>query len=302
MGKITVIGSLNMDIIVSVDRMPQKGETIHGNKVQYLPGGKGANQAVAVRRLGGDVQLFGKIGKDPFGDEICESLSQQGLPTETIFPMETATGIANITLLPDDNSIVVIPGANQNWDPENIAGLSEAIGTADVLMMQLEIPVAAVHQALKLAKQQGVQTILNPAPAKQLPVEMLRLADFITPNQTELETLTGRRITTDEELETMIQKWEADFGGRLIVTLGNRGAAYMEKGNLKVIPAPQIDHIRDTTGAGDCFNGALAYGIAEGWELSCSISFAVAAASLSVAKFGAQAGMPSFQDVLEWWG
>ncbi|SDM70219.1 ribokinase [Sediminibacillus halophilus] len=300
MGKIAVIGSLNMDIVISVERMPQKGETIHGNTVQYLPGGKGANQAVALQRLGGDVQLFGKIGKDPFGDEIRDSISRQGLSTDTIFPVETATGIANITLLPDDNSIVVIPGANQNWNADNIADFSEEIGAADVLVMQLEIPIDAVHQALKLAKQHRVPTILNPAPAKQLPEEMLRLADFITPNRTELETLTGRRITTDEELVNTIRKWEADFGGRLIVTLGNKGAAYAEKGELKIVPALEIDHVRDTTGAGDCFNGALAYGIGEGWELSRSIAFAVAAASLSVTKFGAQAGMPSLEEVMKW--
>ncbi|WP_110943257.1 ribokinase [Virgibacillus senegalensis] len=300
MGKIAVIGSLNMDIIVSVDRMPKKGETIHGKTVQYLPGGKGANQAVAVYKLGGDIQLYGKVGNDPFGKDVRESLSQQGLSTETIFTEETATGIANITLVPDDNSIVVIPGANQKWTPETIAGFSEEIVTADILLMQLEIPIDAVHEALKLAKQHGVPTILNPAPAIKLPADMLQLADFITPNQTELETLTGRRITTDEQLGSTIKQWEADYGGHLIVTLGSRGAAYSENGVLKIVPAPVVKNVRDTTGAGDCFNGALAYGLAEGWELPRSINFAVAAASLSVTKFGAQAGMPSFEEVMEW--
>ncbi|SDK35086.1 ribokinase [Sediminibacillus albus] len=297
MNKIAVIGSLNMDIVVSAERAPKTGETIHGQKVQYVTGGKGANQAVAVKKLGGNVQLYGMVGKDVFGQSILHQLSEFGISTESIGISQTETGVANIVHLPDDNSIIVIPGANGELDSGWLTAYESEIADADVLLMQLEIPVKTVDFAMNLAVRHGVKTILNPAPARQLPEHLLRLADFVTPNQTELETLLGIQITDNHSLAEAMQIWEKQYRNRLIVTLGEQGAAWLEHGELVIVPAARVPNVLDTTGAGDCFNAGLAYGISKDWHLAELIQFAVTAASLSVTKFGAQAGMPSCEEV-----
>ncbi|MRH44622.1 ribokinase [Aquibacillus halophilus] len=296
--KIVVIGSLNMDIIVAANKAPRLGETIHGEKVEYLPGGKGANQAVAIKKLGGEIDMIGVIGDDLFGKKILKQFSEFGLATNNIIEKENeSTGIANIVHLPTDNSIIVIPGANGHCTPEVIKDRESIISEADILLVQLEIPIETVEFALSIAKRHGAQTILNPAPAKKLSRDLLRLVDYITPNQTELQSLLGSDLNIENNLSSAFQQWESMHDSKLIVTLGDKGCAYSQDGSVKVIPAGNQDKIVDTTGAGDCFNGALAFGLAEEWSLQKALLFAVKAAGISISKMGAQEGMPYYHEI-----
>ncbi|WP_407270841.1 ribokinase [Radiobacillus sp. PE A8.2] len=297
--KIVVIGSLNMDIVISANRPPKIGETMFGDNVTYLSGGKGANQAVAVQKLGGNIDMIGVVGDDVFGKTILDKLNSYGLHT-TYIKQQTgvATGIANIVHLPEDNSIIVIPGANAHCSEELVAEMESVIAEADVLLLQLEIPQEAVFSALKIAKKHHVTTIVNPAPAKELSSEFLSLVDFITPNQTELESILGVTIESTHDLEQAFNKWNATYQSHLIVTLGAEGVAIWQDEKVKVIPAKRLGDVVDTTGAGDSFNAALAYGIAEAWPMEKTIQFATTVAGLAVTMFGAQEGMPTYQEVL----
>ncbi|MCT2534433.1 ribokinase [Aquibacillus koreensis] len=292
--KIVVIGSLNMDVIVSASRMPKTGETIHGEKVRYLPGGKGANQAVAIRKLGGDVTMIGAVGEDQFAQQILKQLEAYQLDTKLVSQIPgVATGIANIVHVPQDNSIIVIPGANGQCTPALLQDLEEVIASADFLLMQLEIPLETVTYALKMAKEHQVTTILNPAPAVSLSEEVMMLVDYITPNETELEVLLNEKAS----LEQAFTSWYQSYQTELIVTLGEKGCAYYDQGEVVTIPASKVADVTDTTGAGDAFNGAVAYGLAQDWEMAKIIAFAIQVSGLAVTKFGAQEGMPYKEEV-----
>lgn len=293
-----VLGSLNMDIIVSVDRTPEIGETIEGNNVTYLPGGKGANQAVGLQQLAGLVDMVGVVGDDMFGRKIIQQLSDYKVNTSHIdVNPSLPTGIANIVHLPWDNSIIIVPGANQNCSPHFLRKVEEVVAQADLLLMQLEIPTETVETALTIAKRNDVKTILNPAPAKQLSDDLLKLVDYITPNETELATLLGIRIETKKDLEAAFERWKARYSSELVVTLGEKGCAYWKDNHLHIAPSKQIGELVDTTGAGDAFNAAFAYGVTRGWDMERNINFAVTASGLAVTKFGAQAGMPTLKEV-----
>lgn len=256
--RIVVVGSLNMDIIVSAARFPDVGETISGQNVKYLPGGKGANQAVGARKLGVPTDLIGVVGNDLFGDKIINKLSDYQVNTEYIFKNEdTATGIANIIHLPTDNSIIIVPGANMHCTSLMIAELEQAIATADVLLLQLEIPVSTVQFALTIAKRNNVKTILNPAPAVQLPEELLHNAEYVTPNKGELEILLETKLDLENNLEEAFASWSARYSNHLIVTLGEKGCAYMNDGSVEIVPAKNFGPVVDTTGAGDSFNAEI---------------------------------------------
>lgn len=296
--KIVVVGSLNMDIVMSAERLPKIGETILGEKVVYLPGGKGANQAVCMARLQGDVTMVGAVGNDEFGRTLKAQMASNGVKTEFINVVDNVqTGIANIFHVNHDNCITVIPGANFEVTKERITKeVVQAIASADVLVVQLEIPLETVQYVLGIAKQHGVKTILNPAPAQFLSPELLSLVDYLTPNETEFELLAGEQFTTEEQLHSMMMKWEATYHHTLIVTLGERGCAILEDGELVITPPRKVTVV-DTTGAGDSFNGALAVGIAAGNSLKETVSFAVKVSALAVTKFGAQEGMPYYKDI-----
>ncbi|WP_186576784.1 ribokinase [Aquibacillus kalidii] len=296
--KIVVLGSLNMDIVVSTKRYPNIGETIHGENINYLPGGKGANQAVAVSKLTGEAFMLGVLGNDVFGDQIINSLSKKNLITENIKRTSSyPTGIASIVHLPEDNSIIVIPGANQQCTPEYVEEVKEVIINADVLLMQLEIPIKTVEYALSIAKQHQVATILNPAPATELNTNVLNNIEYVTPNESELASLLNREVKTDDQLRNAFLDWRQMYTSELIVTLGERGCAYWSDGELNIIPSRSLGSVVDTTGAGDSFNGALAYGIAENWSLEKTLNFAVTVSGLAVTRFGAQDGMPLLEEV-----
>ena len=297
MKKIVVIGSLNMDLVMNVERVPKVGETIKANNMNYFIGGKGANQAVAVSRLGNDVKLIGSIGNDTFGTKILKHLKEENIFVEGVRKDEFAfTGLATIFKTPEDNSIVVIPGANSFCDIDLIKTYKNQIKNADVLITQLEIPIETVTYALKIAKEYGVKTILNPAPAQKLSTEILDNVDFITPNETEFEVICENNFTGNERLEEEMVNWQKNNKSRLIVTRGKDGASYVDKEDVKTIKAMKVTAL-DTTGGGDTFNGAFAHCIANELTIEKSIKFAGVSASLSVTKLGAQSGMPTLEEV-----
>ncbi|MFD0710357.1 ribokinase [Paenibacillus sp. GCM10027626] len=295
---IVVVGSLNMDLVASAERMPEVGETISGTGFHTIPGGKGANQAVGCAKLGASVMMLGAVGDDFYGQAIVKQLEDHQIDTSELAVLPESTGIASIIHTPDDNCIVVVPGANGAFDVAQLASRQQYIEQAKVLVVQLEIGLPTVERAMEIAHAKGVTIILNPAPAAKLPVNMLKMAHYITPNETELEALSGQKIDDDAALEAVLRDWEASYGSKIIVTRGAAGCSYIGEGGLCTVPAPKVE-VRDTTGAGDAFNGALAFGLQNGWELARCVKFAVTASSLSVCKFGAQAGMPTLAEVEE---
>ncbi|MEH7251414.1 ribokinase [Neobacillus niacini] len=297
MKKIVVLGSLNMDMVLTTERLPVIGETIHGDHIHYMMGGKGSNQAVAASRMGISTSLIGCVGNDTFGEKILKHLSEEKLDISSVKSEKNIfTGIATVFKTKSDNAIVVIPGANECCDQRVVEENIEMINQADVLLTQLEIPMETVTFALKKAKEFGVQTIVNPAPYKELPTELFEFIDYITPNETEFESMVGRTIENPEHLEIEMLAWSKKYNVNLIVTRGSRGSSYIENGKVHTVPCIHVDVV-DTTGAGDTFNGILAYAIAEEMKLQEAIMMAGAGASLSTTALGAQSGMPSIEEL-----
>lgn len=282
--KITVIGSINMDLVTITKRMPLQGETVVGETFRLIPGGKGANQAVAAARLGADVQMIGAVGTDAFGAELLQHLAKEGIIVDGVKPVtDTETGIATIIISEGDNRIIVVPGANHALRPDDLERWEEKIATSDVCLLQLEIPLSVVERAVSIAKRNGVRVILNPAPAQPLPDTLLDQVDFLTPNEHERDiVLAGRPL----------KQW----AHKLIVTEGKRGVSFQRNGEQVLIPGFRVPVV-DTTGAGDTFNGALAVALSKGMALEDACRYANAAAALSVTKLGAQTGMPTKKEL-----
>ncbi|MFF2480211.1 ribokinase [Paenibacillus sp. NPDC058071] len=312
--KIAVVGSLNMDIVVKVPRFPQEGETITGAEARFVPGGKGANQAVASARLGAHTAMAGAVGGDAFGSELLASLERNGVDAKHVRTVSgTATGIASITLAPEDNTIVVVPGANGAVSPADVEALEETLGAADAVLLQLEIPLGTVMAAAQLAKRFGKTVILNPAPARELPDELLSLVDVITPNRSELLLLTGTAVGNkgesvaaagephgsgqDSALEAAIDKLLARGPGAVVTTLGGDGSVFKRQGGSLSVQSAYRVPVVDTVGAGDAYNAALAYSLALGADLLEAVRFASRASALAVTRFGAQDGMPTLAEV-----
>ncbi|EGQ26821.1 ribokinase [Sporosarcina newyorkensis 2681] len=283
---ITVIGSANMDLVVGTDNFPAQGETVLGDIFDTVPGGKGANQAVAAARLGSRVHMVCCVGDDMFGKSIVSNLQKNEVDCTGVGVVDGASGIANILLSEGDNRIIVVPGANSLLTPAHIDAMDEIIKKSKIVMLQLEIPVPTVMYALEKCREFGVPVLMNPAPAGGFNAEMLPFITYLTPNETECEQLFGGDMVDALEMHP----------NRLIVTLGSEGARYFD-GQRHVIVEGFKTKAVDTTGAGDTFNGALAHGIVEGMDLERAVRFANAAASLSVEKFGAQGGMPASEEV-----
>lgn len=291
MKKIAVIGSINMDLTARADRLPGKGETVSAVDLQYVPGGKGANQAVAAARLGGDVAMFGCVGDDAFADRLIDNLKQNGVDTTYIRRAAgVSSGIAMITVAEGDNCIVVASGANHCVTPAYLDEVKPAVLSADILVLQNEIPPDTVAYAMELGRQAGKLVLYNPAPAALVPEDILEKADYITPNEHETALL----FPDAEELPALLER----CGGKLIVTLGEKGAAAWADGAMLQIPARPAE-VRDTTGAGDTFNGAFACALAKGYSLEKALRLANVAASLSTEQAGAQGGMPTWKRVME---
>jgi len=295
--KIAVIGSLNMDIVIEAQRAPRVGETILGKEAHFIPGGKGANQAVASARLGAYTSMIGAVGQDAFGNQLLASMQQEGIDCQTIKSVEqAATGIANILLAEGDNSIIVVPGANAYCTPEDIDRHEQVIADADVVMLQLEIPLETVTYAAEKAKKLGKQVILNPAPAQALPDRLFAAIDILTPNETEVYQLAGY-ADGEVELQQAMQALQSKGVQQVITTLGSKGAAFLDQsGQLEIVPAYKVEVV-DTTGAGDSFNAGLAVAIGTGKRIPEAVVFASKVAAMAVTKMGAQQGMPTLEQV-----
>ncbi len=284
---ITVIGSINMDLVVQTENFPRQGETTLGESFTTVPGGKGANQAVAAARLGGHVQMIANVGNDGFGEELIENLKANTVNVEGIRTISgTASGIANILLSEGDNRIIVVSGANFEMSPAHVNDMKEKIAKSRLVVLQLEIPIPTIEYILQLCAEMDIPVLLNPAPAGGFREQFMRNVAYLTPNETECEQIFGT------DMETALEK----YPNRLIVTLGDAGARFFDGKQHVIVKGFKTDAI-DTTGAGDTFNGALAYAIVEGYDLQKAVRFANAAGSLSVEKFGAQGGMPPLAEV-----
>lgn len=303
MGKIIVIGSSNTDMVVTSSKMPLPGETVLGSEFDIIQGGKGANQAVAVARAGGNVTFIAKVGNDSFGTNAINGYKADNIDTNYVLIDDNKpTGVAVIIVDENSgqNSIVVAPGANGNLSVEDIEKVESEIKSADILLIQLEIPLKTVMFALKLAKENGIKTILNPAPAKLLSDDILKKIDIITPNETETEILTGIEITDDASMKKAAAILLESINDTVIITLGSKGAYYLNKsGEEGIVPAQKVNAV-DTTAAGDVFNGYLAASLATKKPLHDSILLANKAAAISVLGKGAQPSIPSLQQVINY--
>jgi ribokinase len=302
MAKIVVVGSFNMDLTSYLERLPRPGETVHGSRFQTGPGGKGSNQAVAAARLDAQITFVGRVGVDTFGDAAIAIWQREGIDTRYVIrDSEVATGVAPIFVDEHtaENVVAVILGANNALSAEDVDRAEAEIASAGALLTQLELPLAAVQRALQLAKQRGVTTILNPAPApaEALPQAVLRLVDYLTPNESELDTLCAQSGAASlSTVEAKARSLLTSDDQTVIVTLGAQGAQYVRRSGTAVIPGFRVKAV-DTTGAGDAFNGGFTVGLTEGKSLEDAIRFGHATAALSVTKPGTASSMPQRAEV-----
>jgi ribokinase len=295
--KIIVVGSSNTDMIVRVDRIPGPGETLLGGKFLMAGGGKGANQAVAAARAGGDVTFVARVGDDVFGRQALKGFAADGIrPGHVGMDGQETSGVALIFVARDgENTIAVASGANARLSPALVGKAGRAIAAAKVLLVQLEVPLESVTLAASIARRNGVPVILNPAPARSLPARLLRCVSVLTPNETEAEILTGLRIRDPGDAGKAARKL-AERVPSVILTLGAKGLIIASGSRPEFVPAFKVKAV-DTTAAGDVFNGALAVALAEGKPLPNAARFASAAAALSVTRWGAQPSAPRRAEV-----
>jgi ribokinase len=296
---IVVVGSLNADLVVHVERFPRAGETLSGHGFARFPGGKGANQAYAAARLGGAAAMLGQVGADDHGTWLTTHLADAGVDTSRVVRHDVEpTGVALITVdASGQNQIVLVPGANGGFTPDRFVPVESALARARVALLQLEIPLETVVAAARAAHRAGATVILDPAPAQALPDALIALADYLTPNETELASLTGGGHVRDEgDVRARAAQLLARGAARVLVKWGDRGAALVTRDGEHWWRAHAV-HVVDTTAAGDAFNGAFAVALAEGASPEVAGRFATAAAALAVTRPGAQPGMPSRGEV-----
>ena len=298
---IIVIGSSNTDMVIRCSRLPRPGETVLGGSFMMNHGGKGANQAVAAAKLGGDTVFIGKVGDDVFGHQTVEMLTSLGIDTRFLGVSATEpSGVAliNVDEHTAENSISVASGANGAIRPADIDAAEEVIASASLILMQLEIPIDTVTYAAKMAKRHGVTVVLNPAPApsEPLPEELLENVDIIIPNKTEAEVITGIAIDTPQDELRAIRSLHSKGISTVIFTLGSKGALLCQNGDCEEVPSFKVKAV-DTTAAGDTFCGALCVGLSEGKEVRPAMIFANQAAAISVTRKGAQQSVPTRAEV-----
>lgn len=293
MKKIIVIGSSNVDMVVRTSHLPAPGETILGGEFFMNQGGKGANQAVAIKRLGGNLIFMAKLGNDVLGRQSVGYFKKEGIDTRYIaLDEDSASGVALISV--DDhaeNSIVVASGANMLLNEQDVDKMLEEMCEGDILLMQLEIPLQTVEYAARKAFGKGVKVVLNPAPARSLPKELFRHLYMVTPNRIEAEMLTGIKIANDADVEKVADEICAMGVKNVIITLGSKGCLIREEGVSYRIDAFKVEPV-DTTAAGDTFNGALCVGLSEGMDLKQAAVMASKASSIAVTRMGAQSSIP----------
>ena len=289
MGKVVVVGSINVDMVFTSKTRPKAGETVLGSTFSIIPGGKGANQAVAASKLGAESFMVGCVGDDSNGEFSFINLQDMKVNTNSIEQVKKVpTGVANIVVAENDNSIIVVPGANYEITRETIIKHRDVILSADIVLLQLEIPLEVVEYTAEICKKNNVKVLLNPAPAVKLPISLIENATYITPNEHELKIIYGQQKDTDEVLKK--------YPDKIIVTMGSKGVKYFDGAEMKIIPSYPANVV-DTTGAGDTFSGALAAALVRGDSLKDSINFANKAAAVSITKLGAQSGMPILEEL-----
>lgn len=279
-----------MDMTVKAERIPLKGETLKGEDLKYIPGGKGANQAVAMAKLGADVEMFGCVGDDSAGKELLQNLKDVGVRTGNIRVVKgVPTGIALITVGENDNTIVVVAGANDYVNKDYVDSIKEELLQSEVVVLQHEIPQETNEYVIRLCHENGVKVVLNPGPARPVKKEMVELVTYLTPNEHEAKIIFGGEMDPEELLKKYPEK--------LLITQGSKGVSMcMADGEVLLVPARKAAVV-DTTGAGDTLNGAFTVQIAKGESVKDALRFGNVAASLSTEKFGAQGGMPAFDEV-----
>lgn len=294
MAGVFVVGSINQDFVLRLERRPEPGETVTDAELTLLPGGKGANQTVAAARLGADVAMLGRVGEDAFGTALVENLKQNGADTTHVGATPDApTGSAFITVTPDgENAIVVSPGANRSFGPAEVEGAAEDLRRSRVLVAQLEVPVEAVGRAAEIVAEAGGRFLLNLAPAREVPAALLHLCDPLVVNRGEAAFLLGGEWEPEEAARRLLE-----LGPRsAMVTLGAKGAVLATPEGTERFPAPRVEAV-DTTGAGDAFVGALAARLAAGDRLTEAVAYAVKAGAFAVTKEGAQGALPEPGDI-----
>ncbi len=298
MNKLVVLGSVNADHVLQVPSFPRPGETLHGRNYQVIPGGKGANQAVAAARLKADTGFIACVGDDAFGISIRENFKMDNINTAAVkMEPNCPTGIAMIQVSDSgENSICISAEANAKLTAEAIEPDLERIREAQYLLMQLETPLCGIEKAAKVAKQADTRVILNPAPACELSDELLACVDIITPNETEAEVLTGVAVTDNNSAQVAADVLHSKGIKTVLITLGSKGVWLSQDGCGELISGFVVDAV-DTTAAGDTFNGAFVTGLIGGMSLESTITFAHAAAAISVTRFGAQTSIPTREEV-----
>ena len=299
--RISVVGSLNMDLVIRSPHIPQPGETIIGSDFQTIPGGKGANQAVAAARLGGEVSMVGRVGDDAFADVLLDNLAAAGVDTTFVKrDKTTASGVALIVVDDDgENIIVVASGANMQLSETNVESAEQVIAASDVLILQLEVPLPVVNRAAQIARANEVTVVLNPAPACELPRDLLKLVDVLVPNESETALLTGLPIDSQVELERAANKLLSSGIRSVVITLGGRGA-YLASTDYKskIYEAFSVQPV-DTTAAGDAFVAGLAVNYGAGKTLPDAIRWGNAAGAMAALRFGAQSSLPTRMEVIK---
>ncbi len=298
---IAVVGACNIDLISYVPRMPALGETLHGTRFQMGFGGKGANQAVMAAKLGAAVTMISKVGRDTFGENTVKNFERLGISTRHVHVTDQAfSGVAPIAVDTEGrNSIIIVTGANDLLTAEEVEAAREEIAASDALVCQLEVPLAVSLAALRLARQEGVRTIFNPAPARaELPPEFYALSDILCPNESETELLTGLPVSSLAESERAALELLRRGAGAVILTLGGRGSMVVTPHSAEHVPVQKVRAV-DTTGAGDAYVGSLAYFLAAGLMLTEAARKAGAVATRSVLKPGTQTSFPDREEVAE---
>jgi len=290
MSRISVVGSINVDLVVKTKKRPMKGETVFGEKFTLKPGGKGANQAVAISRLEGKVKMFGCVGDDIYSNMMLENLKTNNVNTKNIKKIKNiSTGIASITVSENDNSIIVVKGANDYVDIEYIKSVEDEILKSDYILMQNEIPIDTIKYVVSLCLKNNIISIVNPAPAEKMDFKTLEMIDYLTPNEHEALKI----IEGINEVDEILKKYPK----KIIVTLGEKGVKYYDGKYIKNVPANRNINIVDTTGAGDTFSGAFVKAISEKMNIEESVKFAQVASGMAIEKFGAQEGMPTLKEL-----
>ncbi|WP_026772201.1 ribokinase [Sediminibacillus sp. JSM 1682029] len=295
---ITVVGSINIDIVAQTDRYPSRGETIFGKKIDYLSGGKGANQATSVAKLGKQVSMIGAVGNDFHGDKLVDTLKERKVNTEFIKRSQIlATGTAIITIdQTAENTMLVLKSANDDLLPEDIESAFAKMAHSEVLLVQMEVPQETVIRAMELAKKRGMYVILDPAPAEGITVKALDYADVITPNRQETKHMIGIDVIDIETAVDAGRTFEKMGVKNSILKMADKGCVVYQNGKWEHLPSIPVTPL-DTVGAGDSFAGALACAISDGYDLIEAAKFASIVGALKVTKLGAQSGIPTLEEV-----